>query len=68
MAFEDGKLSGQATGNMPKIGLAQCKGPMAQTVTMIPPNSLAKSAGELAATGQVAPSETFIGPMPALSG
>ena len=28
---------------------------------------LAKSAGELAATGQVAPSETFIGPMPALS-
>ena len=33
----------------------------------MPPNSSAKSAGEPAATGQAAPSETFIGPMPALS-
>ena len=40
---------------------------MAQTVPMTPPNSLAKSVGEPAATGQAAPSETFIGPMPALS-
>ena len=63
MAFEDGKLSGQANGNMPKIGL----GPIAQKVTMTPPNSLTKSAGDPAATGQAGPSETFIGPMPASS-
>ena len=63
MAFEDGKLSGQANGNMPKIGL----GPIAQKVTMTPPNSLTKSAGDPAAIVQAAPSETFIGPMPASS-
>ena len=71
MAFEDGKLSGQATGNMPKIGLGPMQGlrqrPMAQTVPMTPPNSLAKFAGDPAATGQAAPTETFIGPMPAAS-
>jgi len=63
MAFEDGKLSGHANGNMPKIGL----GPIAQKVTMTPPNSLTKSAGDPAAIVQAAPSETFIGPMPASS-
>ena len=71
MAFEDGKSSGQATGNLPKIGpgpmQGQMQGSMAQTVIMTAPNSLTKSAGEPAATGQAAPSETFIGPMPALS-
>ena len=72
VAFEDGKLSGQANGNMLKIGLGPIQGsrqgPMAQTVTMIPPNSPTKSAGELAVTGQVSPSETFVGPVPALLG
>ena len=72
VAFEDGKLSGQANGNMPKIGLGPIQGlrqgPMAQTVTMIPPNSPTKSAGELAVTVQVSPSETFVGPVPALLG
>ena len=60
-----------ATGNLPKIGPSPMQGlsqgPMAQTVIMTPPNSLTKSAGEPAATGQAAPSETFIGPMPASS-
>jgi flagellar hook-length control protein FliK len=46
-------------------GLSQ--GSMAQTVIMTSPNSLTKSAGEPAATGQAAQSETFIGPMPASS-
>jgi flagellar hook-length control protein FliK len=71
MAFEDGKVSGHATGNFSKIGPSPMKGlsqgPMAQKVIMTPPNSLTKSAGEPAATGQAAPSETFIGPMPASS-
>jgi flagellar hook-length control protein FliK len=71
MAFEDGKLSGQATGNMPKIVLGPMQGlrqrPMAQTVPITPQNSLAKFAGDPAATGQAAPTETFIGPMPAAS-
>ena len=71
MAFEDGKLSGQATGNMPKISLGPMQGlrqrSMAQTVPMTPPNSSAKFAGDPAATGQAAPTETFIGPMPAAS-
>ena len=71
MAFEDGKLSGQANGNMPKIGLGPIQGlkqgPIAQKVTMTPPNSLTKSAGDPAATVQAAPSETFIGSMPASS-
>ena len=71
MAFEDGKLSSQANGNTPKIGLGPIQGlkqgPIAQKVTMTPPNSLTKSAGDPAATVQAAPSETFIGPMPASS-
>jgi flagellar hook-length control protein FliK len=71
MAFEDGKLSGQANGNMPKIGLGPIQGlkqgPIAQKVTMTPPNTLTKSAGDPAATVQAAPSETFIGSMPASS-
>ena len=71
MAFEDGKLSSQANGNTPKIGLGPIQGlkqgPIAQKVTMTPPNSLTKSAADPAATVQAAPSETFIGPMPASS-
>jgi flagellar hook-length control protein FliK len=71
MAFEDGKASSHATGNLPKIGPSPMKGlsqgSMAQTVIMTSPNSLTKSAGEPAATGQAAQSETFIGPMPASS-
>ena len=86
LALEGGKLQGQDTGNSPKIGLGPMQGlrqgPIAQTVTMNPPNSLAKPSGELAAKSpltqsqaakspvsqsQVAPSETFIGPMPAVS-
>jgi hypothetical protein len=70
MAFEDGKSLSQATGNMPKIGAGPgpMQGPMAQTTVITKPSSIAKSAGEPAAMGQIAPSETFIGPMPALSG
>ena len=71
MAFEDGKASGQATGNLPKIGLGPMQGlrqgPMPQTVPVTPPNSIVKAVGEPATTGQAAPSETFVGPMPALS-
>ncbi|MDC1001649.1 flagellar hook-length control protein FliK [Alphaproteobacteria bacterium] len=71
MAFEDGKSSGHATGNSPKIGLGPMQGlrqsPMVQTVPVTPPNSIVKAVGELATTGQVALSETFVGPMPALS-
>lgn len=71
MAFDEGKLSGQANGIMPKIGFGPIQGlrqgPMAQTLTMTPPNSLAKSAGEPAATGQAGPPETFIGLIPASS-
>ena len=71
MAFEDGKASGQATGNLPKIGLGPMQGlkqgPMVQTVPVTPPNSIVKAVGEPATTGQAAPSETFVGPMPALS-
>jgi flagellar hook-length control protein FliK len=56
---------------MPKIGLGPIQGlkqgPIAQKVTMTPPNSLTKSAGDPAATVQAAPSETFIGSMPASS-
>ena len=70
MAFEDGKSLGQATGNMSKIGadLGPLQGPMAHTTLIAKPSSIAKSAGKPAAMGQIAPSETFIGPMPALSG
>lgn len=70
MAFEDGKSLSQATGNMPKIGAGSgpMQGPMAQTTVITKPSSIAKSAGEPTAMGQIAPSETFIGPMPALSG
>ena len=71
MAFEDGKASSHTSGNLPKIGPSPMQGlsqgSMAQTVIMTSPNSLTKSAGEPAATGQAAPSETFIGPMPASS-
>ena len=70
MAFEDGKSLSQATGNMPKIGadLGPLHGPMAQTTLITKPSSIKKSAGKPAEMGQIAPSETFIGPMPALSG
>ena len=74
MAFENGKSSGQATGNQPKIGAGlgpmqgQMQGSMAQTTPIMAPNGSAKPVGELAATGQAAPPQTFIGPMPALSG
>ncbi|MDC0336638.1 flagellar hook-length control protein FliK [Alphaproteobacteria bacterium] len=71
MAFEDGNLSSQTTANLPKIGLGPMQGlrqgPMPQTVPVTPPNSIVKAVGELATTGQAAPSETFVGPMPALS-
>jgi flagellar hook-length control protein FliK len=71
MAFEDGNLSSQTTGNLPKIGLGPMQGlrqgPMPQTVPVTPPNSIVKAVGEPATTGQAAPSETFVGPMPALS-
>ena len=71
MAFEDGKASSHTSGNLPKIGPSPMQGlnqgSMAQKVIMTSPNSLTKSAGEPAATGQAAPSETFIGPMPASS-
>ena len=61
MAFEDGKSYGQATANLPKIGLGPIQGLM-QSLT-----AQAASAGEPAATSQAAASKTFIGPMPALS-
>ncbi|MDA9012583.1 flagellar hook-length control protein FliK [Alphaproteobacteria bacterium] len=73
MAFENGKSSSQATGNQPKIGAGlgsmqgQMQGPMAKTTPIMAPNGSAKPVGELAATGQAAPSQTFIGPMPDLS-
>jgi flagellar hook-length control protein FliK len=71
MAFEDGKSHGQASANLPKIGLGPMQGliqgPTAQTVPMAQPNSVARSAGEPAATSQVAATKTFIGPMPAFS-
>jgi len=71
MAFEDGNLSSQTTANLPKIGLGPMQGlrpgPMPQTVPVTPPNSIVKAVGEPATTGQAAPSETFVGPMPALS-
>ena len=61
MAFEDGKSYGQATANLPKIGVSPIQGLM-QSLT-----AQAAPAGELAATSQAAASKTFIGPMPALS-
>ena len=61
MAFEDGKSYGQATANLPKIGVGPIQGLM-QSLT-----AQAASAGEPAATSQAAASKTFIGPMPALS-
>ena len=71
MAFEDGKSSGQATANLPKIDLGPMqglmRGPMAQTVPITLQNSVAKFVGEPAVRSQVAASETFIGPMPVLS-
>jgi len=71
MAFEDGNLSSQTTANLPKIGLGPMQGlrpgPMPKTVPVTPPNSIVKAVGEPATTGQAAPSETFVGPMPALS-
>ena len=71
MAFEDGNLSSQTTGNLPKIGLGPMQGlrqgPMPQTVPVTPPNSIVKAVGEPATIGQAAQSETFVGPMPALS-
>ena len=71
MAFEDGKASGHASGNLPKIGLGPIQGlrqgPMVKIVPVTPPNSIVKAVSEPATTGQAAPSETFVGPMPALS-
>ena len=61
MAFEDGKSYGQATANLPKIGVGPIQGLMQSLKTQ------AASAGEPAATSQAAASKTFIGPMPALS-
>jgi len=64
LAFEDGKSSVQATGNLARIGVGI--GPMQGLVvqaTSIP----APNVGELAATGQAATSQAFIGPMPAFS-
>ena len=61
MAFEDGKPYGQATANLPKIGVGPIQGLMQS------PTAQAASAGEPAATSQAAASKTFIGPMPALS-
>lgn len=61
MAFEDGKPYGQATANLPKIGVGPIQGLMQSLKTQ------AASAGEPAATSQAAASKTFIGPMPALS-
>ena len=61
MAFEDGKSYGQATANLPKIGVGPIQGLM-QSLT-----AQAAPAGGPAATSQAAASKTFIGPMPALS-
>ena len=61
MAFEGSKSYGQATANLPKIGLGPIQG------SMRGPTAQAASAGEPAATSQVAASKTLIGPMPALS-
>ena len=61
MAFEGGKSDGQATANLPKIGLGPIQG------SMQGPTAQAASAGEPAATSQVAAFKTLIGPMPALS-
>ena len=61
MAFEDGKSYGQATANLPKIGLGPIQG-LKQSLT-----AQTASAGEPVATSQAASSKTFIGPMPALS-
>jgi flagellar hook-length control protein FliK len=61
MAFEDGKPYGQATANLPKIGVGPIQDLMQSLKTQ------AASAGEPAATSQAAASKTFIGPMPALS-
>jgi flagellar hook-length control protein FliK len=56
MSFDNGKLSGHAIANLPKLGFGPNPG-------QITPNAIIKPVGE----GQAAPSETFIGPMPALS-
>ncbi len=63
MTFDNGKLSGQATANLRKLGLGPMQGPMAQQMLIMSPNVSIKPFGEV----QAAPSETFIGPMPALS-
>ena len=71
MAFEDVKAYGQTAANLPKVGLRPrsnlMQGMTAQTVSMAPLNSVAKSTSEPAATSQLAISKTFIGPMPTLS-
>jgi flagellar hook-length control protein FliK len=61
MAFEDNKSYGQSATNLPKNGLGLTQG------LMQGPTAQAVSAGEPAATSQVAASKTFIGPMPAFS-
>jgi flagellar hook-length control protein FliK len=74
MAFEDGKPYGQATANLPKIGVGPIQGLMQSLKTQAASagepaatSQAAASAGEPAATSQAAASKTFIGPMPALS-
>ena len=74
MAFEDGKSYGQATANLPKIGLGPIQG-LTQSLTAqgasagepAATSEAAAPAGEPAANSQAAASKTFIGPMPALS-
>ena len=74
MAFEDGKSYGQATANLPKIGVGPIQGLMqsltVQAASAGEPAAIslaAASAGEPTTTSQAAASKTFIGPMPALS-
>ena len=74
MVFEDGKPYGQATANLPKIGVGPIQGLMQSLKTQAASagepaatSQAAASAGEPAATSQAAASKTFIGPMPALS-
>jgi flagellar hook-length control protein FliK len=74
MAFEDVKAYGQATANLPKIGVGPIQGLMQSLKTQAASagepaatSQAAASAGEPAATSQAAASKTFIGPMPALS-
>ena len=71
LAFEDGRSSGQANANLPKIRLATMQSSIyrspVQTLPMVRTNGVKQPAGEPAATSQVAVPKTFVGPMPALS-